>query len=301
MRILLLFLVSFFVFDKAKAIHALPDSTTTDTSTFKTPTDNHHCYRYIFMQSGISLPAKTLYYHNFNFFMNDFQYGITNNLNVSAGVVLPLYFYVSPKYSVDVENNQRLLIGDIAITSAFLKEPHKAKMNVLYAGYSFGDDYDHFTVCMGYFTANFSPDASLMYNIGGSKKLTPTVYLIGELWFNQGNQKIANVSQWELDENGNKQLVDPSNPLASPYKTTTNNKIVNRTTLFANIQLRLISNKNDTKSWSFGLAYYSNFGGEYDVQNSDGTTQHLTNYFSFPVPSISFTQKIGKVEPKLRF
>jgi hypothetical protein len=301
MRILLLFLVSFFVFEKAKGISALPDSTTTDTSKFKTPTDNHHCYRYIFMQSGISLPAKTLYYHNFNFFMNDFQYGITNNLNVSAGVVLPLYFYASPKYSVDVENNQRLLIGDIAITSLFLKDPHKAKMNVLYAGYSFGDDYDHFTVCMGYFTANFSPNASLMYNIGGSKKLTPTVYLIGELWFNTGNQRISNVSQWVLDENGNKTLLDPSNPLASSYKTTSINKVVNRTTLFANLQLRLISNKNDTKSWSFGLAYYSNFGGEYDIQNSDGSAQHLTNYFSFPVPSISFTQKIGKVEPKLRF
>ena len=140
-----------------------------------------------------------------------------------------------------------------------------------------------------------------MYNIGGSKKLTPTVYLIGELWFNSGNQRISNVSQWVLDENGNKQLVDPSNPLGSLYKTSSINKVVNRTTLFANIQLRLISNKNDTKSWSFGLAYYSNFGGEYDSQNSDGSSQHLTNYFSFPVPSISFTQKIGKVEPMLRF
>ena len=301
MRFLLLFLYLFFVVDKAQGNYSLPDSLTTDTSKLTTPTDNHHCYRYIFMQSGISLPAKTLYYHNFNFFMNDFQYGITNNLNISAGVVLPLYFYASPKYSIDVENNQRLLIGDIAITSLFLKDPRKAKMNVLYAGYSYGDDYDHFTVCMGYFTANFTPDASLMYNIGGSKKLTPTVYLIGELWFNTGNQKISNVSQWVLDENGNKTLVDPTNPLSSPYKTTSINKVINRTTLFANIQLRLISNKNDTKSWSFGLAYYSNFGGEYDSQNSDGTLQHSTNYFSFPVPSISFTQKIGKVEPNLRF
>jgi hypothetical protein len=301
MRILLLFLLSFFVFDKAQGVLSLPDSTTIDTSKFTIPTDNHHCYRYIFMQSGISLPAKTLYYHNFNFLMNDFQYGITNNLNVSAGVVLPLYFYASPKYSVDVEHNQRLLIGDIAITSLFLKDPRKAKMNVLYAGYSYGDDYNHFTVCMGYFTANFSPDGSLMYNIGGSKKLTSTVYLIGELWFNTGTQRILNVSQWVLDENGNRTLVDPSNPLASPYKTNSVNKIVNRTTLFANIQLRLISNKNDTKSWSFGLAYYSNFGGEYDNQSSDGNAQRLTNYFSFPVPSVSFTQKIGKVEPKLRF
>jgi hypothetical protein len=42
------------------------------------------------MQSGISLPAKTLYYHNFNFFMNDTgdleitQIGEFYNLKVKA-------------------------------------------------------------------------------------------------------------------------------------------------------------------------------------------------------------------------
>lgn len=300
MRVSLLILL-LFVASKSVAANLLPDSAIADTTKFVTPTDNHHCYRYIFMQSGISLPAKTLYYHNFNFFMNDFQYGITNKLNVSAGVVLPLYFYASPKYSIDVEHNQRLLVGDIAITSAFLKDPHKAKMNILYAGYSLGDDYDHFTVCMGYFSANFSRDGSLMYNIGGSKKLTPTVYLIGEFWFNTGTQQINNVSQWVLNEQGEKVLENPSDPLGSYYKTTVGRKFVNRNTLFANLQLRLISNKNDTKSWSFGLAYYANWGGEYYNQDREGNQTHFTNFFSFPVPSISFTQKIGKVEPKLRF
>jgi hypothetical protein len=65
--------------------------------------------------------------------------------------------------------------------------------------------------------------------------------------------------------------------------------------------LRLISNKNDTKSWSFGIAYYSNWGGEYQEQSANGDTRNLNNFYALPLPSISFTQKIGKVEPNIGF
>ena len=277
------------------------DTLANDSTRFVTPKDNHHCYRYIFMQSGIGLPKKNLYYHNFNFFMNDFQYGITDNFTLAGGLILPFYGYIAPKYSLEVAPKQHLLIGDIGITSMFLAESKKLKANLMYAGYSYGDEFDHFSVCMGYLQGSFMPEGSLMYNFGGSLRLTPTVYLIGECWINGGNQIMPGVSQWELDALGQKILIDPTDPLNSMYKTQNIDIELNRTTIFANVQLRLISNKNDTKSWSFGIAYYSNWGGEYQEQSANGDIRNLSNFYALPLPSISFTQKIGKVEPHLGF
>lgn len=277
------------------------DTLANDSTRFVTPKDNHHCYRYIFMQSGIGLPKKNLYYHNFNFFMNDFQYGITDNFTLAGGLILPFYGYIAPKYSLEVAPKQHLLVGDIAITSMFLAESKKLKANLMYAGYSYGDEFDHISVCMGYLQGSFMPEGSLMYNLGGSLRLTPTVYLIGECWINGGNQIMPGVSNWELDALGQKILIDPSDPLNSMYKTKHVDVELNRTTIFANVQLRLISNKNDTKSWSFGIAYYSNWGGEYQEQSANGDFRNLSNFYALPLPSISFTQKIGKVEPHLGF
>lgn len=277
------------------------DTLSSDSNQFETSKDNHHCYRYIFMQSGIGLPKKNLYYHNFNFFMNDFQYGITDNFTLAGGVILPFYGYISPKYSMEVADKQHLMFGDIGITSMFLNESKSLKANLMYAGYSYGDEFNHFSVCMGYLNGSFMPSGSLMYNFGGSLRLTPTVYLIGECWINGGTQVMKNVSQWELDANNQKQLIDPTDPLNSLYKTKHQNIELNRTTILANVQLRLISNKNDTKSWSFGVAYYSNWGGSYQEQSANGDVRNLSNFFALPFPSISFTQKIGKVEPHIRF
>ena len=278
-----------------------PDTLAKDSTGFVIPTDNHHCYRYIFLQSGIGLPKKNLYYHNFNFFMNDFQYGITDKFTLAGGLVIPFYTYLSPKYSFEVANKQHLLFGDIGMTSMFLNPSKRIKANLMYAGYSYGDEFNHFTLCMGYFDGNFVPEGTLMYNFGGSLKLTPTVYLIGECWINKGEQKMTNVSQWVLDADGKKTLENPDDPLNSLYKVHYKTLTLNRVTLFANVQLRLISNKNDTKSWSFGIAYYSNWGGNYQEQQVSGDVRNLSNFFALPLPSISFTQKIGKVDPNIRF
>lgn len=286
-------------FSKMSAVHV--DTLANDSNQFETPKDNHHCYRYIFMQSGIGLPKKNLYYHNFNFFMNDFQYGITDNFTLAGGVILPFYGYISPKYSMKVADKQHLMFGDIGIASVFLNESKSVKANLMYAGYSYGDEFNHFSVCMGYLNGSFMPSGSLMYNFGGSLRLTPTVYLIGECWINGGTQVMKSVSQWELDANNQKQLIDPTDPLNSLYKTKHQNIELDRTTILANVQLRLISNKNDTKSWSFGVAYYSNWGGSYQEQSASGDVRNLSNFFALPFPSISFTQKIGKVEPHIRF
>jgi hypothetical protein len=297
--IIVLFCLPFQAFSNVNVDHL--DTTVNDSGQLEPTKDNHHCYRYIFLQSGIGLPKKNLYYHNFNFFMNDFQYGITDNFTLAAGLILPFYGYISPKYTVEVAPKQHLMIGAIGITSMFLSETKKLKANLMYAGYSFGDEFNHFSVCMGYLNGSFMPEGSLMYNFGGSLRLAPTVYLIGECWINGGKQTMTNVSKWELDASGQKILIDPADPLNSLYKTKHGNIELNRTTIFANVQLRLISNKNDTKSWSFGIAYYSNWGGEYQEQSANGDFRNLSNFFALPLPSISFTQKIGKVEPHIPF
>jgi hypothetical protein len=249
--------------------------------------------RYIFMQSGYPVEKRTMQYQNFNGLLNDVQYGFTDKLSVAAGVVLPFYAYLAPQFTVEVAPKQRLVIGDILATSFFLSDENSLSTNMVFGGYTYGGIHDHLTAAMGIWSANFLPSTSLVFQFGGCKRLSPSIYLLGELWYSPGYQTMKNVSQWKLDDQGNPQLQDPNNPLGSPYLLNYRDIVIGRNSLYANIQFRLISNKNPNKSWSLGVMYFANGGGKYTEQGPYGEVRRLGNQFNLPLPSISFIQRIG--------
>ena len=87
--------------------------------------------RYVFMQSGFPVEKKTLQYQNLNGVLNDIQYGITDDISMAAGVVIPFYIYLAPQYSVEVADKQRLILGDIAASSMFLEDEDALNVNLL--------------------------------------------------------------------------------------------------------------------------------------------------------------------------
>jgi hypothetical protein len=253
--------------------------------------------RYIFMQSGFPVEKKTLQYQNLNGLLNDVQYGILEDFSVSAGFVLPFYAYLAPQYTKEVAPLQRLVMGDVMTTSLFLDDDAAFRANMLYAGYTYGTSDNHATVALGWLNTNVLPASNLFLQLGGCKKLTQGIYVMGEFWYSNGDQTQERVSKWELDAAGNRILEDPTNPLGSPYKLKYVTQWMNRHTLYANVQLRLISTKNSNKSWSFGLMYFANWGGEYQEQGPYGEVRNLNNIFVLPMPSISFIQRIGDFRP----
>jgi hypothetical protein len=253
--------------------------------------------RYIFMQSGFPVEKKTLQYQNLNGLLNDVQYGILDDLSMAAGVVLPFYAYLSVQYTKEVAPLQRLVIGDIAATSMFLDDDASMRSNMLYAGYTYGTTDNHATAALGWLSTNLLPSSDLFLQLGGCKKITKGIYLMGEFWYSSGYQQQKGVSQWVRDAVGNPVLVDPTNPLGSAYKLKYVDKTIDRHSLYANVQLRLISTKNSNKSWSFGLMYFANWGGSYQEQGAYGEIRNLNNIFVLPMPSVSFIQRIGDFRP----
>lgn len=249
------------------------------------------------MQSGFPVEKKTLQYQNLNGLLNDVQYGILTDFSVSAGLVLPFYAYIAPQYTKEVAPLQRLVIGDIMATSLFLDDNSEFSANLLYGGYTYGTSDNHATIAIGLLTTNLLPSSNLFLQLGGCKKLTKGIYVMGEFWYSNGYQEQKGVSAWALDPAGKPQLVDPSNPLGSPYKIKYVDKLLERHTLYANLQLRLISTKNSNKSWSFGLMYFANWGGAYEEQGPYGEVRKLNNVFVLPMPSVSFIQRIADFRP----
>lgn len=254
--------------------------------------------RYVFMQSGFPVEKQTLQYQNLNGVLNDIQYGITDDISLAAGVILPFYIYLAPQYSVEVAPKQCLIVGDIAASSMFLEDESALNMNLLYAGYTYGDLYNHATAAIGYMATNLLPNSSLWLQLGGTKRLTRGIYLMGEFWYSNGYQKMSGVSKWQLDANGKKILVDPTDPLRSPYQLKKQDLLLNRHTIYANLQFRMISTRNSSRSWSFGLMYYANWGGNYTEHGPFGETRELSTLFVLPLPSISFIQRIGDFRPQ---
>ncbi len=302
----LLIVISSMFLDNATAVNEIPIQIETDT-TSPEKKKNHTIQlheevkliggRYIFMQSGYPVEKRTLQYQNFNGALNDVQYGITDNISVAAGVVLPFYAYLSPQFSLEVAPKQRLVVGDVMATSMFLNEGNSLITNMIFGGYTYGGIHDHVTAALGIWSANFLPSTSMVFQMGGCKKLSPSIYILGEFWYSPGYQTMRNVSQWKLDAQNKPILEDPSNPLGSPYLLNFTDITVGRHSVYANIQFRLISNKNPNKSWSLGVMYFANGGGKYTEQGRFGEIRKLSNQFNLPLPSISFIQRIGDFRP----
>ncbi len=254
--------------------------------------------RYVFMQSGYPVEKRTLQYQNLNGLMNDFQYGITQEISVAAGIVLPSFAYIAPLYSTQVAKDQRLIIGDVYGTSLFHESNQEFDANMIYGGYTYGGIHNHLTVALGYLTSNKTPSGNIVFQFGGQRKISRSIYLLGEMWYSNGYQYSPSTSKWRRDTNGQPILEDPSRPLSSPFVLDFKRYELERNTLYANVQFRLISEKNTNKSWSFGLLYYANWGGTYIEEGKYGETRKLSNLFVLPFPSISFIQRIGDFRPQ---
>lgn len=253
--------------------------------------------RYVFMQSGFPVEKRTLQYQNLNGLLNDIQYGITDEITLAGGLFLPFYAYIAPQYSLEVAKNQRLVVGDILTSSLFLEEDVLMRANLIYGGYTIGNIDNHATLAMGYLSTNRLPEGSLVFQFGGCKRLSERIFLLGEMWYSSGRQNMPQVNQWVYGSAGQRLLVDESNPLTSPFVLKPKDILVPRNSIYANVQFRLISTKNSNKSWSFGLMYFGNWGGEYLEHGPYGEVRKVNNLYNLPLPSISFIQRIGDFRP----
>jgi hypothetical protein len=145
---------------------------------------NPNATRYLFAPSAVPLRKGEGYYQNAYLLANSVNVGITRNISVGGGVVIPLLFYVTPKISFKAANNLYLGAG-VLFTQSFLNE-FDLSAGIGYGLVTLGNHEHNFTVGSGYGMAKMNKEyrntPMPIVTINGMTRLSKKLSLITENW-----------------------------------------------------------------------------------------------------------------------
>jgi hypothetical protein len=279
----------------------------TDSAENKMKHLNLHATRYAFSPSAYPVPRGMVYYQTFDFITHDIQVGVTDNFSMGVGYGLPLFAYITPKYSFELGKKTRFAIGDIATSSMFLSAENAIRANIAYGALTLGTPATNITFGAGLLSHNVGGKSNMpIANIGAMQQVTKNIYMVFELWGTKGNYtETYTKSTWMRDGAGN--ILTETNSWGTVIaKTTTKEESITGpiNMVFGNLQFRFIGSRVNTSSWSFGLSCYSQSGknatitNEYSYSDYQGgfsssqETVGVKNRF-IVLPSITFVKKFG--------
>lgn len=268
---------------------------------------NLHATRYAFSPSAYPVPRGMVYYQTFDFITHDIQVGVTDNFSMGIGYGLPLFAYITPKYSFTLGKKTRLAIGDMATSSMFLSAEDAIRANIGYGALTLGSPATNITFGAGLLSHNIGSKANMpIANIGAMQQISKNIYMVFELWGTTGNHtENYTKSTWLRDGAGN--IITETSPWGTvSAKTVTEEQSITGplNMIFGNLQFRFIGSRVNTSSWSFGLSCFSQNGEsgtinqEYSYSNYNGgfsssqETVGVKNRF-IVLPSITFVKKFG--------
>lgn len=145
---------------------------------------NPNATRYFFAPSAIPLKKKEGYFQNAYIIGNSVNVGITNNLTVGGGVVIPFLFYITPKVSLKL--TERFYAGaGILFTQSFLSEMGLSA-GVAYGLTTYGSAEHNITLGAGYGFASFDNKYSAtpgpIATVNGMTRVSKKISLVTENW-----------------------------------------------------------------------------------------------------------------------
>lgn len=145
---------------------------------------NPNATRYFFAPNALPLKKKEGYYQNAYLLANSVNIGITNNITVGGGVVIPLLFYVTPKISYQVNNNLYLGAG-ILFTQAFISDLNLSA-GIGYGLITVGNLEHNVTLGSGYgfskFDNSYKNTPMPIITINGMTRIGKKLSLVTENW-----------------------------------------------------------------------------------------------------------------------
>lgn len=145
---------------------------------------NPNATRYFFAPSAIPLKKKEGYFQNAYLLANSINVGITNNLTLGGGVVIPLLFYVTPKISFKA-SGKLYLGGGILFTQSFIND-FGLSAGIGYGLATYGTAEHNFTIGAGYGYARFDKKYSTtpmpIVTLNGMSRVAKKVSLLTENW-----------------------------------------------------------------------------------------------------------------------
>jgi hypothetical protein len=156
--------------------------------------NNPHPTRYFFGPSAIPLDKGDGYYQNAYLIANGFQYGVSDHLSFGGGVVIPFFFYLTPKVGYKIGKNV-YAGGGILLGTSFIPDVTFG-LAIGYGSMTFGNKENNFTINTGwgYYKEedynsqsgnsetqwSFSPKPLFSFN--GAVRVTERVSLLTENW-----------------------------------------------------------------------------------------------------------------------
>lgn len=145
---------------------------------------NPNATRYFFAPSAIPLKKGEGYYQNAYLLANSVNVGITNNITVGGGVVIPLLFYVTPKISYKVGKNLYAGAG-VLFTQSFIQD-FGLSAGIGYGLVTVGNLEHNFTIGGGYGFAKMNNEYKEtpmpIITLNGMTRISKKLSLVTENW-----------------------------------------------------------------------------------------------------------------------
>lgn len=169
---------------------------------------NPNATRYFFAPSAIPLKKQEGYFQNAYLLANSVNVGLTNNITVGGGVVIPLLFYVTPKLSFKAARNF-YLGGGILFTQSFISD-FGLSAGIGYGLATYGTYEHNVTIGLGYGYAKFNKEyrntPMPIVTLNGMTRIAKKLSLVTENWL--------------IPRAGyNKEVITPG-PYGEPYSET---------------------------------------------------------------------------------
>lgn len=145
---------------------------------------NPNATRYFFAPSAIPLRKQEGYYQNAYLLANSVNVGITNNITIGGGVVIPLLFYVTPKVSFKAAKNF-YLGGGVLLTHSFISD-FDLSAGIGYGLATYGSYEHNVTIGAGYGYAKFNNEYKTtpmpIVTVNGMTRIAKKLSLVTENW-----------------------------------------------------------------------------------------------------------------------
>lgn len=145
---------------------------------------NPNATRYFFAPSAIPLRKREGYYQNAYLLANSVNVGVTNNITVGGGVVIPLLFYVTPKISFKLTNNLYMGAG-VLFTQSFIQD-FGLSAGIGYGLITVGNVEHNFTIGGGYGYAKMNKEYKEtpmpIVTLNGMTRISKKFSLVTENW-----------------------------------------------------------------------------------------------------------------------
>lgn len=147
---------------------------------------NPNATRYFFAPSSFMLAKGEGYYQNTYILMNSVNYGLTRNITAAGGVILPFWFYVTPKIGFQISEHYGVACGGFYATSIITEREMDMGVGIGYLMMTAGGRENNITLACGYGYSRLEREWNKtkypIVMLGGMKRITPRFSLVSENW-----------------------------------------------------------------------------------------------------------------------